>query len=138
MGEGQHGACALRAYFPFAALHHVAGFECWQEDEIEVVDQEPCGLVVQLVDEVRYANSHAVRGLPQVALSAGSGLGRLADELVEVVAEALDPSEVVLADLTGVGFREPGEEGAYAGVECDDACLGLAFASFRLERLPIR
>ena len=32
------------------------------------------------------------------------------------------------------GFRKPGEEGAYAGVECDDACLGLAFASFRLER----
>ena len=45
----------------------------------------------------------------------------------------MDTSEVVLADLAGVGFREPGEEGAYAGVECDDACLGLAFASFRLE-----
>ena len=46
----------------------------------------------------------------------------------------MDTSEVVLADLAGVGFRKPGEEGAYAGVECDDACLGLAFASFRLER----
>ena len=40
----------------------------------------------------------------------------------------------MLADLAGVGFRKPGEEGAYAGVECDDACLGLAFAPFRLER----
>ena len=81
-------------------------------------------------------NSHAVRGLPQIALSAGSGLGRPADELVEVVAEALDTSEVVLADLAGVGFRKPGEEGAYAGVECDDACLGLALAPFGPERLP--
>ena len=45
----------------------------------------------------------------------------------------MDTSEVVLADLAGVGFREPGEEGAYAGVECDDACLGLAFASFGVE-----
>ena len=45
----------------------------------------------------------------------------------------MDSSEVVLADLAGVGFGEPGEEGAYAGVECDDACLGLAFAPFGLE-----
>ena len=117
--------------FPLAALHHFAGFECWQEDEVEVIDQESCGLVVELVDQVRDADPHVVRGLPQVALSAGSGLGRPADELVEVLAEALDSSEVVLADLASVGFREPGEEGAYAGVECDDACLGLALRAVR-------
>ena len=50
-----------------------------------------------------------------------------------MVAEALVPSEIVLADLAGVSFREPGEEGAYAGVKCDDALLGLAFASFDIE-----
>ena len=42
-------------------------------------------------------------------------------------------SEVVLADLACVGFGEPGEEGAYAGVQCDDACLSLAFAPFGFE-----
>ena len=133
VGEGQHGAHTLAADLSLPSLHHVAGFECWQEDDVEVVDQEACGLVVKLVEEVRDADPHAVRGFPQVALSAGSGLGCPADELVEVLAEALDSSEVVLADLAGVGFREPGEEGAYAGVERDDACLGLALAPFGVE-----
>ena len=133
MGEGQHGAYALATNLSLPPLHHVAGFECWQEDEIEVVDQEACGLVVELVDEVGYSDPHAVCGLAHIPSLSGSGLGRLADELVEVLAEALDSSEVVLADLAGVGFREPGEEGAYAGVQGYDACLGLAFAPSGVE-----
>ena len=134
MGEGQHGACALASDLSLLPLHHVAGFECWEEDEVEVVDQEACGLVVELVDQVDYADPHAVCGLAHIPALSAWGLGRPADELVEVVAEALDASEVVPADLAGVGFGEPGEEGAYAGVQCDDACLGLAFASLCLER----
>ena len=128
VGEGQHGAYALAANLSLPSLHHVAGFECWQEDEVEVADQEACRLVMELIYEVGYADSHAVRGLPQVALSAGSGLGRPADELVEVLAEALDSSEVVFAYLAGVGFGEPGKEGADAGIQGYGPSLGLAGA----------
>ena len=45
----------------------------------------------------------------------------------------MDATEVVLAYVSGVCFGEPSEKGADSGVECDDACLGLAGAPFGLE-----
>ena len=85
MGERHHGPGTLAAYFPLSPLDHLAGFEGGQEDQVEAVDEEARGLVVELVDQVDYADPDAVCGFPQVALSAGPGLGRPADELVEMV-----------------------------------------------------
>ena len=74
--------------------------------------------MMQLVDEIDDVNSHPVGGLVFVALGESAlflfGPGQ---QFVQVCAEALYLAECAGCDVADVGFGEPGEEGADAGVE---------------------
>ena len=61
-----------------------------------MVDQEPCCLVMEFIYQVANAVSHPFGGLPHVAAFGSGCLGGFAYEVVQVLAEALDPAEGAL------------------------------------------
>ena len=99
-----------------------------------MVHQEAGGLVVELVHQVADAGPHPAGGPVHVALLPVASPGSPSQQVVQVGAQALNPAEVLLADVSGVGLREPGEEGPDAGVQRNDAALGLGLTPLRLHR----
>lgn len=49
-----------------------------------------------------------------------------------MLAQTLDPAEILLADVAGVRFRVPRQERAYPGIQGNGTRLGLANAPLRL------
>ena len=58
-----------------------------------MVDEEPCRLVMEFIYQVANAVARPFGGLPHVAAFGPGRLGGLAYEVVQALAEALDPAE---------------------------------------------
>ena len=82
-----------------------------------MVDEGPCRLVMEFIHQVANAVARPFGGLPHVAAFGPVRLGGLAYEVVQALAEALDPAEGALGDVSCVCFREPGDERPYPRVQ---------------------
>ncbi len=69
-----------------------------------MVDEEPCCLVMEFIYQVANAVAHPFGGLPHVAPFVPGRLGGFAYEVVQMLAEALDPAEGALGYVSCVCF----------------------------------
>src|SRR5579862_418733 len=135
---GDHGAHGLAAQSALAPPDHALLLELGQEHHV-VLSTQPLGrAVLQVVDEVADLLAHARHGTTHAPATVmvddmatrgarrASGVGALFGgarrQVVEAVAQAVDPSDVAAAPLAGAsGGVVAREEGAHARVERDDA-----------------
>ena len=67
VGEAQQVADCLGAGPPLTSGHHVRGFEGWEQDDVEVVDEVPGGFMVEFVYQVLNPDGHSFGGPAHVA-----------------------------------------------------------------------
>ena len=132
VSKGEERAYALASELSPPSPGHVLGFEGGQQDQVEPVDQEPCRLVVEFLNEVLDAVAHSLGGFSHVGAFAPWSFGGPADKVVEVLTEPLDSAEGAPADMAGVGFGVPGHEGPDAGVEGGYAGLAAVWYVFNI------
>lgn len=101
MGERKHTSGRLLSDTPLCFAQHAFCLKCWKQDDVKVVSEKFCGLVVQLRNQMLDFCPHAPAGScygPSCLFQAA--LVSLGDEVVQVLTESLDPPKIALADMT--------------------------------------